>query len=85
MSRHDPTTLLLFLPWTPAAWAGAWTVPRHRKWGVRGIWNVWGDGFDSVFRSGGATVNLELGYNDVVAGRNTADAFEVFGKVGVSF
>ena len=55
------------------------------KWGLRGIVNVVGDGFASVFRRGTPTVNLEVGYNDVVAGRNTADAFEVFGKVGVSF
>ena len=55
------------------------------KWGLRGILNVWGDGFASVFRTGGPTVNLELGYNDVADGRNTADAFEVFGKVGIFF
>jgi hypothetical protein len=55
------------------------------KWGIRAIVNVWGDGFASVFRSGEATVNVEIGYNDLYAGRNTADAFEVFGKVGVSF
>ena len=60
-------------------------IEDFAKWGVRGIWNVWGNGFDSIFRSGHPTVNLELGYNDVFAGRNTADAFEVFGKVGVSF
>lgn len=55
------------------------------KWGLRGILNVWGDGFASIFRTGGPTVNLEVGYNDVFEGRNTADAFEVFGKVGVFF
>ena len=56
------------------------------KWGVRGIFNLWGDGFATIFReSRRPTVNLEVGYNDVFAGRNTADAFEIFGKVGVSF
>ncbi len=56
------------------------------KWGVRAIVNMWGDGFASVFRkTGGPTVNLEVGYNDIFAGRNTADAFEVFGKVGMTF
>lgn len=55
------------------------------KWGLRGIVNVWGDGFASVFRTGGPTVNLEIGYNDIFAGRNTADAFEVFGKLGIFF
>lgn len=57
----------------------------YAKWGLRGILNIWGDGFASVFRNGGPTVNLELGYTDILAGRNTADAFEVFGKVGVFF
>ena len=60
-------------------------IENFAKWGVRGIWNVRGDGFDSIFKSGRATVNVEVGFNDVFAGRNTADAFEVFGKVGVSF
>ena len=55
------------------------------KWGLRGILNLWGDGFVSVFRTGGPTVNFEVGYNDIFAGRNTADAFEVFAKVGVFF
>ena len=55
------------------------------KVGLRGILNVWGHGFSHVFRQGGPTVNVEAGYNDVVAGRNTADAFEVFGKIGVFF
>jgi hypothetical protein len=56
------------------------------KWGIRAILNVWGDGFASVFRKTGTpTINLEVGYNDVVAGRNTADAFELFGKVGITF
>ena len=55
------------------------------KWGLRGIVNLWGDGFASVFRTGKPTVNVEVGYNDVFAGRNTADAFEVFGKLEVVF
>ena len=55
------------------------------KWGLRGILNLWGDGFASVFRNGGPTVNFEVGYNDIFAGRNTADAFEIFGKLGVFF
>jgi len=55
------------------------------KWGVRGILNVWGDGFASIFRTGGPTVNVEVGYNDVFDGRNTADAFEVFTKAAVFF
>lgn len=55
------------------------------KWGVRGILNVWGDGFASVFRTGGPTVNIEVGYNDIFDGRNTADAFEVFAKLGIFF
>lgn len=55
------------------------------KWGLRGILNLWGDGFASVFRSGGPTVNFEIGYNDIVAGRNTADAYEIFGKIGMFF
>ena len=55
------------------------------KWGVRGILNVWGDGFASIFRTGGPTVNVEVGYNDVFDGRNTAEAFEVFGKLGIFF
>ncbi len=60
-------------------------VENFAKWGIRGILNVWGDGFSSIFRGGGPTVNVEVGYNDVVAGRNTADAFEIFGKIGVFF
>ena len=55
------------------------------KWGLRGILNLWGDGFASVFRSGGPTVNFEVGYNDIFAGRNTADAFEIFSKLGIFF
>ena len=56
------------------------------KWGLRAIVNLWGDGFGNVFReSAGPTVNFEFGYNDVFAGRNTADALEVFGKIGVFF
>jgi hypothetical protein len=56
------------------------------KWGARAILNLWGDGFTSIFRTtGGPTVNVEVGYNDVFAGRNTADAFEIFGKIGVFF
>ncbi len=55
------------------------------KWGVRAIVNVWGDGFATIFRTGGPTVNVEVGYNDVFAGRNTADAYELFGKIGVFF
>ena len=55
------------------------------KWGLRAIFNVRGDGFASVIRDEKATLNVEVGYSDVFAGRNTADAFEVFGKVGVSF
>jgi len=60
-------------------------VESFAKWGIRGVWNVRGDGFSSVFKTGRASVNLEVGYNDVFAGHNTSDAFEVFGKVGVSF
>lgn len=56
------------------------------KWGVRAILNLRGDGFASVFREDvGTTVNVEVGYNDVYAGRNTADAFEIFAKCGLSF
>ncbi len=55
------------------------------KVGLRAIVNVWGEGFANVFREGAPTVNLEVGYTDIVEGRNTADAFEVFGKVGVFF
>ena len=55
-------------------------------WGVRAILNLRGDGFASVFREDvGTTVNVEVGYNDVYAGRNTADAFEIFAKCGLSF
>jgi len=60
-------------------------VEDFSKVGLRGIFNVWGDGFASVFRDGGPTVNVELGYTDIVAGRNTSDSFEVFGKIGVFF
>jgi len=57
-----------------------------KKWGIRAIVNLLGDGFSSVFREGvGPTVNVEVGYNDVFAGRNTADSFEIFGKVGITF
>lgn len=55
------------------------------KWGIRGVFNLTGDGFASIFKSGGPTVNLEVGYNDVFEGRNTADAFEVFTKLGIFF
>ncbi len=55
------------------------------KVGLRAILNVWGRGFASVFKGGGPTVNVEIGYNDIVAGRNTADAFELFSKIGVFF
>lgn len=55
------------------------------KLGLRAIVNVWGDGFASVFRDGSPTVNVEVGYNDIYAGRNTADAFEVFTKLGIFF
>ena len=55
------------------------------KWGLRAILNLWGDGFISVFRTGGPTVNIELGYTDIVAGRNTAGAYELFGKVAVFY
>ena len=60
-------------------------IENWAKWGVRMIFNVWGDGFATVFRTGKPTVNLEVGYNDVVAGRNTSDAFELFGKLGIAF
>jgi len=56
------------------------------KWGVRAILNVWGDGFASVFREDvGTTVNVEMGYDDIFYGRNTADAFELFMKLGFFF
>ncbi len=55
------------------------------KWGLRAILNLWGDGFVSVFRTGGPTVNIEVGYTDIVAGRNTADAYELFGKLAVFY
>ena len=65
------------------------TIPEDEenfsKWGIRGVWNLKGNGFASVFRSGGPTVNLEVGYNDVFAGRNTADAYEIFTKLGIFF
>ena len=60
-------------------------IENWAKWGVRLIFNVWGDGFATVFRTGKPTVNLEVGYNAVFAGRNTSDAFELFGKLGVAF
>lgn len=56
------------------------------KWGIRAVVNLWGEGFASVFRTErGATVNAEFGYNDIVLGRNTADAFELFFKLGIFF
>lgn len=55
------------------------------KWGLRAVVNVWGDGFVSVFREGGPTVNLEVGYTDIATGRNTADAYELFGKVAIFY
>ena len=55
------------------------------KWGARVVVNLVGDGFASVFRTSGSTLNFEVGYNDIVFGRNTADAYEVFGKVGLTF
>lgn len=57
----------------------------YAKWGLRAIVNIWGDGFANIFRRGGPTVNFETGYNNIFAGRNTADAFEVFGKIGIFF
>lgn len=61
-------------------------VENYAKWGLRGIINLRGEGFATVFRRGGGpTVNLELGYNDIFAGRNTADAFEIFSKLGIFF
>ncbi len=58
------------------------------KWGVRAILNIWGDGFPSIFgrvRNNKPSVNFEVGYNDIFAGRNTDDALQVFAKVGVFF
>ncbi len=55
------------------------------KWGLRAVVNLWGDGFASIFRNGKPTVNWEIGYDDIFAGRNTADAYEIFSKLGVSF
>ena len=56
------------------------------KWGLRGILNLRGKGFASVFRAGdGPSINLELGYNNIFAGRNTADAFELFTKLAFLF
>ena len=55
------------------------------KWGLRGVLNLRGDGFASIFRTGGPTINLELGYNNIVDGRNTADAYEIFTKLAVFF
>ncbi|MBI2885378.1 MAG: hypothetical protein HYY15_04310 [Candidatus Omnitrophica bacterium] len=60
-------------------------IENFAKWGLRAIVNLWGDGFATIFRTGEPTVNMELGYSDVFAGRNTGDAFEVFGKLSVSF
>lgn len=60
-------------------------IESWAKWDVRAILNVWGDGFASVFREGHNTINVEVGYTDVVAGRNTADSFEVYGKLGFFF
>ena len=60
-------------------------IENFGKWGLRAIINLWGDGFATVFRTGDPTVNMEVGYNDVFAGRNTGDAFEVFGKLSMSF
>lgn len=57
----------------------------YAKWGIRAIVNVRGDGFASIFRTGGPTINLEAGFNDIFAGRNTTDGYEVFGKVGIFF
>lgn len=61
-------------------------IENFAKWGVRAVINVMGDGFASIFKTTGEpTVNIEIGYNDIFAGRNTADAWELFGKVGVFF
>ena len=60
-------------------------IENWAKWDVRAVFNVWGDGFSSVLRQGHRTVNLEVGYSDIFAGRNTADAYEVYGKLGVFF
>jgi hypothetical protein len=61
-------------------------VENYAKWGIRAVYNLFGDGFASIFRTtGGPTVNVEVGYNDIFEGRNTADAFEVFAKLGVFF
>lgn len=57
----------------------------YSKWGLRAILNLRGDGFASVFRRGNTTVNFEVGYNDIFAGRNTGDAYELFGKLSVLF
>ena len=60
-------------------------IENWLKWDVRAVLNLWGDGFASVLRGGHRTVNLEVGYSDVLAGRNTADSFEVYGKLGFFF
>jgi len=61
-------------------------IENWLKWDVRAVLNVWGDGFSAVFReSVGPTVNVEVGYTDLVAGRNTEDAFELYGKINVFF
>lgn len=63
-------------------------IENFGKWGLRGIVNLWGEGFPSVFRrleQHETSVNVEIGYNELFAGRNTADAFEIFSKLAVIF
>ena len=60
-------------------------IENFAKWGLRAIFNLHGDGFASVFRRGERTVNFEVGYNDIFAGRATGDAYELFGKLNVFF
>ena len=86
-----PLTRLMLVGSLESVVAGRSTHEQEEefsKWGLRAIINIWGDGFANVFRraqQNQASVNLELGYNDVFEGRNTDDAYEVFGKIGVFF
>ena len=58
------------------------------KWGVRAIINLWGEGFPAIFRrvrQNQPSVNVEVGYSDIFAGRNTDDALQIFGKISGYF
>ncbi len=56
------------------------------KWALSVVFTLKGNGFGSVFREAADdTLDLEVGIADTFAGKNTANAFELFLKLAYSF